>query len=182
MKLLVISSSLNPDSKSRVLAKNAWEALEDKGHTVDWIDLRDFELPICGDSESFGHEHVEEIGARIREAEGVLLAAPIHNYDVAASAKNLAEITSQSWHGKVVGLLVASGGHLSYMSPFHFMTSLMMHNRCVIVPRYVFAAGPQFSEEGDILDPNVTERIEQLADTLIDFTGGLTGIASKLKG
>lgn len=182
MKLLVISSSLNPESKSRVLAKIAREALENKGHTVDWIDLRDFELPICGDSESYGHEHVEEISARIKKAEGVLLAAPIHNYDIAASAKNLAEITSQSWHGKVVGLLVASGSHFSYMSPFHFITSLMMHNRCVIIPRYVFASGPQFSSEGDIIDPNVIGRIKQLADTLVDFTKGLTGIASKLKG
>lgn len=182
MKLLVISSSLNPESKSRILAKMAWEVLEDKGHTVDWVDLRDFKLPICGDTESYGHEHVEEISARIKEADGILLAAPIHNYDVAASAKNLAEITSQSWYGKIVGLLVASGSHFSYMSPFHFMTSLMMHNRCVIVPRYVFAAGPQFSEERAILDPNVIGRIEQIANTLIDFTRGLDGIASKLKG
>ena len=182
MKLLVISSSLNPESKSRILAKNAWEALEDKGHAVDWIDLRDFDVPVCGSTESFGHNHVEEISARIKEADGILLAAPIYNYDVAASAKNLAELTSQSWHGKIVGLLVASGGDLSYLAPFNFMTTLMMHNRCVMIPRFVFASETQFSEESEILDPNINERIDQIAEALIDFTGGLEGIASKLKG
>lgn len=181
MKLLVISSSLNPESKSRVLANNARNNLEEKGHAVDWVDLRDFNLPICDGAESYGHKDVAGIGARIQDAEGVLLAAPIHNYDIAASAKNLAEITSTSWHGKIVGLIVAAGGNLSYMAPFHFMTSLMMHNRCVIVPRYVFASGPQFSESGAILDPNIQARIDQLTTTLVDFTRGLRGIASKLK-
>ena len=47
MKFLVISSSLNPESRSRILAQEALDAFREIGAEVDWLDLQEVDQPFC---------------------------------------------------------------------------------------------------------------------------------------
>jgi FMN reductase len=116
----------------------------------------------------------QKVGKAIKGADGILLATPVYNYDVSATAKNLVELTGSAWEEKVVGFLCAAGGMSSYMSVMAFANSLMLDFRSVIIPRFVYATGRAF--EGDeVKDKEVVERIEELADELIRFTKALRG-------
>ena len=71
----------------------------------------------------------------------MIVAAPVYNYDVSASAKNMIELTGNAWEDKMVGFLCAAGGMSSYMSVMAYANSLMLDFRCVIIPRFVYATG-----------------------------------------
>ena len=161
--ITIVSSSLRADSNSRILAQEAQRILEQDGHSVTLLDLRDFPLPLCdGAGTSYGHPNVAKVTAQIAAAEAILIATPIYNYDATAAIKNLIELTGGAWENKVVGFLCAAGGMSSYMSIMSFANSLMLDFRTVIVPRFVYATGEAFAADR-LKDPEVIQRVAELA-------------------
>jgi FMN reductase len=88
---------------------------------------------------------------------------PIYNYNVAATSKNFLELTGKAWSQKVVGIMAAAGGDLSYLAVMPIMTSLMIDYRCIMVPRYVYATGAAFTDDA-LTDEKILERMQTLAD------------------
>ncbi len=174
MQYLVISCSLNPDSKSRIMAKSALESLESKDATVELIDLATLNLPLCDGGAVYGNPTVQELAAKVEAADGILIATPIYNFDVNAAAKNLIELTGRAWTEKVTGFLCAAGGQGSYMSVMSVANSLMLDFRTVVIPRFVYATGDQFQGD-EISDEDLEERIDQMAGELLRFTSALRG-------
>ena len=171
-KHLVISTSGNPDSNSRRMGRVALAHLQKQKVDCDWIDISEMDLPLCDADKCYGMPGSRKLSAAIEAADGILIAAPVYNYDVAAAAKNMIELTGSVWEGKIVGFLCAAGGAASYMSVMAYANSLMLDFRCVIIPRFVFATNEAFNGE-NITDKKITERIEQVADDLVRFTEAL---------
>jgi NAD(P)H-dependent FMN reductase len=161
MSLLIISSSLHPNSKSRAMAKEAVEFAKALSSKVEILDLKHTELPPCDGHSSYGHENVGKVSKLIADAEGILLATPIYNYSINSAAKNLIELTGSQWENKVVGFLCAAGGESSYMSVMGIASSLMLDFRCFIIPRFVYASGKSF-QDGALTDENLRKRIDDL--------------------
>ncbi|HEY9784614.1 MAG TPA: NAD(P)H-dependent oxidoreductase [Candidatus Obscuribacterales bacterium] len=161
-EFLVISTSLNADSNSRILARKAFEFLEEK-HQVEWLDLRDFALPQCDGDAAYAHPDVKTVSAKIEAVKCVIMAVPIYNYAAGSPAKNLIELTGKAWTDKLVGFLCAAGGKHSYMAVLGLANSLMLDFRCWIIPRFVYADGSAF--DGEAIDSNVAERIKELTTT-----------------
>jgi FMN reductase len=171
-KYLVISTSGNPDSNSRRMGRVAFAHLQKQGADCAWIDINEMDLPLCDGDKCYGMPGSKKLSAAIEAADGILVAAAVYNYDVAAVAKNMIELTGSAWNEKVVGFLCAAGGAGSYMSAMGYANSLMLDFRCVIIPRFVFATRDAF--DGDnITDKKTTKRVEQLAKDLIRFTQAL---------
>ena len=158
---LVISASLHPDSRSRILGKACTDLLATNQQTFEWFDLAEKPLPICDGNAAYGDPNVQELSGLVRAADAIFLASPVYNYDLNAAAKNAIELTGRSWTDKVVAMLLAAGGGGSYMSPMSLASSLMLDFHCLIVPRFVYATGAAF-EGSTIIDDNVTARLDQL--------------------
>jgi len=171
-KFLVISTSGNPESNSRLMGRAAFEHLQKAKADVEWIDLSKLDLPLCDADKCYAHGEAQKLNKAIKAADGILVATPIYNYDVAAAAKNMVELTGSSWEEKVVGFLCAAGGNSSYMSVMAFANSLMLDFRTVIIPRFVYATGQSFDDD-KLTDDKVVERVEQLAEELVRFTKAL---------
>ncbi|HZN69612.1 MAG TPA: NAD(P)H-dependent oxidoreductase [Tepidisphaeraceae bacterium] len=173
MKIVVFSCSLNPDSSSYALAKQVVNDLAAAGPGVETalIDLREHTMPLC-DGQTCTNRSVAELTDLVQSADAILLAAPIYNYDVNAAAKNLVEHTGSAWENKVVGFLAAAGGHGSYMSLMPLANSLMLDFRCLIIPRFVYATGSDFT--GDrVTGPKILTRIAQLATETVRLARAL---------
>jgi len=156
------------------MGRIAFRHLEKMKVECAWLDISELELPLCDADACYNKPGSRKVSKAIEAADGILLATPVYNYDVAAAAKNLVELTGSAWEEKIVGFLCAAGGMSSYMSVMAFANSLMLDFRSVIIPRFVYATGRAF--EGDNLkDKEVGERIEELADELIRFTKALRG-------
>ena len=162
----VISTSLNPDSRSRIMAAVAAESIRNQSHDCQWVDLQSTLLPNCDAQECYNDPQVHRVAQLITDSHGILIASPIYNYDVAASAKNLIELTGKAWTDKVVGFLCAAGGQGSYMSVMSVANSLMLDFHSLILPRFVYATSESF--HGDTLvDGDVRRRIEEMSHELV---------------
>ncbi len=161
--ILVVSSSLNPRSRSRLLAQAACERIEKMGRVLKFLDLHSHCLPLCDGASAYGEPAAAQATQWVTEASAVFLASPVYNYDVNAAAKNLVELTGRAWTGKVVGMMLAAGGQGSYMSAMGLANSLMLDFRCLVIPRFVYTTGEAFSDQ-DAIDPTVLVRIDQLVE------------------
>jgi FMN reductase len=138
------------------------------------MDISEMDLPLCDADKCYLNQSAQKLNKAVETADGILIAAPVYNYDVAASAKNMIELTGSSWEEKVVGFLCAAGGNTSYMAVMAYANSLMLDFRTVIIPRFVYATSDAF--KGDqIVNKKVVTRIEQAADELVRFTRALRG-------
>ena len=137
-----------------------------------FIDLQEIELPICDGDKCYDDPIVDELKGYIEDANSILLASPIYNYDINAAAKNLIELTGKSWLDKIVGFILAAGGKGSYMSPMSFANSLMLDFRCIIIPRFAYADKTCFNGGQDINDDTIL-RIEELVDKSIQLSKAL---------
>src|ERR1700726_2464851 len=173
-KYLVISTSGNPDSNSRRMGRVAFAHLQKQKVDCDWIDISEMDLPLCDADKCYGMPGSRKLAGAIEAADGILVAAPVYNFDFAASAKNMIELTGSAWEDKVVGFLCAAGGMSSYMSVMPYANSLILDFRCVIIPRFVYATSDAFDGE-KLVDKKVGARVEQVADELIRFTTALRG-------
>jgi FMN reductase len=171
-KHLVISTSGNPDSNSRRMGRVAFAHLQKKKIDCDWIDIREMDLPLCDGDKCYGLPGSKKLRVAVERVDGVLVAAPVYNYDVAAATKNMIELTGNAWENKIVGFLCAAGGRGSYMSVMAYANSLMLDFRCVIIPRFAFATSDAFN--GDrVSDKKIAKRIKEVADELVRFTTAL---------
>ena len=63
MNFTVLSTSLSPHSRSRVLARLAAERLSAQGHHVTLLDLRETPLPAFDDDQTYQHPNVATLPA-----------------------------------------------------------------------------------------------------------------------
>jgi len=172
MPYLVISSSLNPVSRSRILARRAHALLREQNADAEYIDLRTLSLPACDGDACYAHPAVRALAVKISQADGVILATPIYNYSIGANAKNLIELTGQAWARKPVSFLCAAGGQGSYMAVMALANMLMLDFRSYILPRFVYAAETAFEGE-ELVDTAVLDRLRDLTATIVKFSVAL---------
>lgn len=169
MSYLVISTSLNPESRSFLLAKEAHRLLSLKGK-ADFLDLRKARLPHFDGGKSAQSRSVKRVLQKIQNATTILIAAPVYNYDVGAAAKNLIELTGDAWADKTVGFMCAAGGKGARMAFLGLANSMMMDFRCLIIPTFVVADKGAFEGE-KIVEAFTNERLQQLVDGAVKLNG-----------
>jgi len=180
MNIIVISCSLHPQSRSNVLAQQMVSDLATEGVQAELYDLRDYDIDFCDAVTASDKPDARKIISAIDEADAVLMAVPIYNYDVNAAAKNLLEIGLRAWNNKLVGFMCAAGGRASYMSVMIIANSLMLDFRCIIVPRFVYATGDDFADDRTpkmtVSSESVRERITELAQTTVSLNRALQSV------
>ena len=168
---LIVSCSLNKNSKSKILANYASTLYNQE---VKFLDLQTMELPFCDGDSCYDNQTVKELSNLVKESKSIIIASPIYMYDLNAAAKNFMELTGRAWTKKVVGFICAAGGKGSYMSVNSYMNSLMLDFRCIIVPRFVYTDRSGFDENYNIKS-NIKERIEELVDQIILLSSKIEG-------
>lgn len=176
MSMLILSTSLNPGSRSRVLANEARRIAQAKGLASELVDIAPLGLPLCDGASAYGHPAVAPLAAKVSAATGVLMCIPIYNYSIAASAKNVIELVGKAFTGKVVGLAAAAGGGMAYTAPLQLANALMLDFRCVIVPRYVYVPGKGI-DASSISDPEIVTRLTGLVEDVAKMSAALAGIS-----
>ena len=109
MKFLVLSTSLSPSSRSRILARAAFERLPDV-HESTWMDLHTEGLPLC-DGGPAADERVDRLRRAVAGCDGILITFGIYNYLAPAATKNAVEWAGRAaFEGKVVAFAAVGGG------------------------------------------------------------------------
>ena len=171
MKILAISGSLHPQSRSLVLARYFVGLLAGKRVESELIDLRQHDLPLHTGTSASRTDTALKLTEKVRTADAIVVAVPIYVYDTNAAIKNFVDLSGRAWTDKPVGFLCAAGGPSSYMAILGLANSLMLDFRCLIVPRFVYATGDDFVNDRQpgmqIASDEIKDRIEQLATALV---------------
>ena len=170
---LVLSTSLNPNSRSRILARAATSLLQDQAEECQFIDLAETTLPPCDGDQCYSDPNAVKVREAVEAATGILIAGPVYNYDFGAAAKNMIELTGKAWTNKVVGFMCAAGGQGSFMAPMGLAGSLMLDFRSFIIPRFVYVTGEAFSGD-EIADEECDRRVRELVVELIRVSTALS--------
>ncbi|GAB4460679.1 MAG: NAD(P)H-dependent oxidoreductase [Armatimonadaceae bacterium] len=167
--VLIVSTSLNPDSRSFVLAEYAATVLRERNVSCEAIDLRKVgEIPMAGSPTGWNSPVVRELRQAMQKATHLIFAVPVYNFSAGAVAKNVIELMgSAELEGKTVGFLCAAGGGRGYMSILPLANAMMLDFRCWIVPRFVYATRADV-EHGAIKSDEIRTRIEQMLTELFE--------------
>ena len=139
---------------------------------VEFFNLQENPLPMCDGDECYDLPEVLDFREKIKNAEGIIMATPVYNFNTSSGAKNIIELGGSMLYDKTFGFLCAAGGRNSYMSVMSLANSLMLDFRCYIIPKFVFATKNDF-EEGEIVNPEIKSRIEELGSELIRVSKAL---------
>jgi FMN reductase len=157
---LVVSTSLDADSKSALLAYEAQSELENAGGTAYLLDLRQLPLPPFDNGSAFDAVAFERVHALVAEADSVVLAMPIYNWGAGSSAKSFIELTGATgenghraaWFDKVVTFLCAGGLPHSYMAYSQIAASMMLDFKCIVNPYVVYATDRDLTPDRQFSD------------------------------
>ena len=139
---------------------------------VEFFDLQDNPLPMCDGDECYELPEVLDFREKVKNAEGIIMAIPVYNFNVSSGAKNIVELGGRMLYDKTFGFICAAGAKSSYMSVMSLANSLMIDFRCYIIPKFVYAIKHDF-EDGKITNSDIKERIEELGKELVRVSKAL---------
>jgi FMN reductase len=168
MKIAIVSTSLNNESKSRILAQYLNEKLSGSGQQSVFIDLQEHNLPLCDGDKVYSNPQVQEVSAKLKQAEAVIITVPIYNFNVSAAAKNLIEVTGYALKGKLVAVLSAAGGGRGFMGVMPLVNSMQLDFGAWIVPNFISARETSFAN-GKITDQRLLKQLDDLLDSMLSF-------------
>jgi NAD(P)H-dependent FMN reductase len=175
LKITILSCSLDPQSRSYLLARETERLLQLRGHDPHLIDLRSISLPNFDNADCYSHPAYLQIHDAIRNADGVVLSVPIYNWSIGSSAKKLIELTgatgdgerTAAWFDQVVTFLCAGGLPHSYMAYSSAAMSLMLDFKCVLNPYVVYATTRDWN--GDKLADSLSARLNKTLEVKLEL-------------
>jgi chromate reductase len=174
--ILGFAGSLRKDSYNKALLYAA-SKLVPKDAKLEIFDLEGI-AQFNQDLEDRMPQKVKEFKAKIRAADALLIATPEHNYSVPGVLKNAIDWASRpyddnSFEGKPVAIMSASPGMLGgARAQYHLrqvLVSLNMHavNRPEVI---VASVDEKIDEKGNLTDEKTRKKIEQLLESLVNWT------------
>jgi chromate reductase len=177
--ILGIPGSLRKESYNKA-ALRAAQKLVPAGATLEIFEL-DGIPPFNQDEERSPAPRVVELKARVRAADAVLVCTPEYNYSVPGVLKNAIDAASRpygdsAWTGKPVAIMGASIGVLgTARAQYHLRQMLVFLDMYPINKPEVMIgnAVQRFDERGELTDETSRKLIQQLLQSLVDWTARL---------
>ncbi|MBC7804868.1 MAG: NAD(P)H-dependent oxidoreductase [Akkermansiaceae bacterium] len=174
-KLLIISSSLDNNSRSERIARLCEELLSAQGVEALFLRLKDYVLPPFGSVPIQEVPEYHSLHAAVSRADGLILASPVYNWSSCAELKKFIEYVGSTdesnrgaFYDKVVTLVHSAGLPHSYMAVAPLASSLMFDFKCVINPYTVYVHDRHW--EHDEMIPDARQRVEQAMRVMAEMT------------
>ena len=139
---------------------------------TEFFDLQDNPLPMCDGDECYDLPEVLAFREKVENADGIIMAIPVYNFNVSSGAKNIVELGGRMLYDKTFGFICAAGAKSSYMSVMSLANSLMIDFRCYIIPKFVYATKHDFENE-KLINKDIKDRIKELGRELIRVSKAL---------
>ncbi len=178
IKIVGIAGSLRDNSYSVLALQQAANRIKALGAEVEIIDLKDMKLPFCDGGDDYpDYPDVEVMRAKVKAADGLILATPEYHGSVSGVIKNALDLMSfEHLSGKVAGVISVLGGQ----SNSNALNDLRIIIRWVhgwVIPEQISVgqAWQAFDEEGKLKDEKLSQRFDSFAQSLVENTAKLRG-------
>jgi chromate reductase, NAD(P)H dehydrogenase (quinone) len=172
MKVLGISGSLRKGSYNS-MALRAAQKLAPAGMTIDIADIS--AIPMYNDDVRAAGEPqaVQDLKARVRAADALLLVSPEYNFSVPGVLKNTLDWMSRPpeppFDGKVVAIMGASGGPLGTARGQYDLRKILVYMNTFTVNKpevFIGMAQNKFNPQGELTDEPTAKFITDLLVSL----------------
>ena len=180
VKFVGIAGSLRADSYSQQALQLAAQRLAALGAEVEILDLRTLNLPFCdGGKEYADYPDVDRLRTAFDQADGMILVTPEYHGSVSGVIKNALDLMSfDQLSGKVAGLISVLGGQPNSNALNDLRLILRWVHAWVIPEQIAIAqAWKAFDADGKLQDAKLSERFDQLAQSLVEHTQKLRNVA-----
>ncbi len=177
LRISVISSSLDPQSRSKVIAKLCLDKLKRMGVDTALIDLQSVNLARFDNATIYTTPEYAELHGAVARADGLILCTPIYNWSVSAELKKLIEATGSTppdgskrgaWFDKVLTFAGAGGLPHSYMAFGALANTMMLDFKCVINPYHIYVHNRHWTAAG--LSSEAHARIDKTLSVMLELT------------
>ncbi len=187
VNILVFAGSAREGSLNKKLALVMAAELRTAGADANYIDLRDYPMPLFdADLEAAKGEPAAATAFKnqLKAADAVVIASPENNSTYSALLKNAIDWASrkregetpmQCFAGKVAMILSASPGQLGGMRGLAALRMLLGNLGMIVLPDQLALSGAHkaFNDDGSLVEADKAEKIRQMAKTLADVAGKL---------
>jgi chromate reductase len=177
-KLLVFAGSLRKDSYNKKNARLASKYAAEFGAQVEYIDLKDYLVPVYDGDVEVEHgipEHVKALGQKIREADALIISTPEYNGGIPGILKNIIDWLSRekpvSLTDKNLLLLGVSTGPMSAVrSLWHSRQPFEVLN-VYVYPKMLGLgmAAEAFDEQGNLKDAKKADQLRTLIGQYLEY-------------
>lgn len=172
VNIILIQSSLNPDSRTAVVIKYAAKYLKEKSIDYDIIDLREFDIPFCDARplSQYGAE-VLELYDLIKVSDAFIIGYPVYMYTISGVLKNFLDIIGGAMVDKYFGIIANAGGKNGYMSSSDLINLMLYDINSTAVMPQVYSYKSHFSKNGEgefvLSGQKPKEKTRQMIDALL---------------
>ena len=169
--ICVISSSLSPHSRSRVLARYSVAHLTRQGGAARLIDLNEYSLDVF--PRSLNDPVVGSLVAEFQAADGWMLATPIYNWAASSALTNFLHYVLESDRCRpyLPFLLAGSaGGARSALACDGLARTLTTAIAAVQVGAPLVANSREVDPAADMIYPGFRQRFDRATDALLHFS------------
>jgi NAD(P)H-dependent FMN reductase len=173
MKFLVVEGTVREGRKSIHAARHVTELLDER-HEAELFDPAERDIPYLGnrrykDDETPTPEDVEEFGAKVEEADCIVLVAPEYNHSYPGVLKNLLDFLYPEYDGKPFSYVTVSAGGFGGVHALEDLESLTVTLGGIPGPSIpVSSIGDVFSEDGELADSDYEERFREFAENVVE--------------
>lgn len=170
MKLLGISGTLL-GSKTAVLVKKILEQVNARHPEIETelLDLRQFKVEFCdGRDPAAYNDDTKKVLDMMSSADFYIIGTPIFQGSLTGALKNLFDLAPiPVLRNKVMGFVANGGTYQHYLVIENQLKPIAGYFRAFVAPSYVYAHNDHFDKNNEIIDQEVLDRIENLADEVV---------------
>lgn len=178
MKILAFAASLRMESSNRRLIARAAVLAREAGAAVELVDFREFVCPYFdGDQEAATGipEGAQQLGSRLRAADGLMIASPEYNYSIPGTLKNTLDWTSRirplPFSGCTGFLMGASNGPIGTNRGLWQVRIPLECLGVLLYPRMfgLPMAGQAFGDDGGLVAEGLETRLAGLIGSYVQY-------------
>jgi FAD reductase [NAD(P)H] len=178
MKLLGISGTII-GAKTGILVKKVLDEVKQKHPEieVEFLNLMDYDMQFCdGRSPSAYSEDTKKVVEKVSAADFYIIGTPIFQGSIPGVLKNLFDhINPNDFRNKVMGFVANGGTYQHYLVIENQLKPIAGFFRAYVAPGYVYANSAHFNQNNEVADPDVLQRISQLAEEVVHMQKSLKG-------
>ncbi|MFD1708904.1 NADPH-dependent FMN reductase [Siminovitchia sediminis] len=166
MKLLGISGTVT-GSKTKIVIQRVLDEVKAQNLDVDveLLDLSEYDVQFCdGRDPALYTGDTKKVIDIVSSADFFIIGTPIFNGSLSGALKNLFDLVPvKAFRNKVMGFVATGGTYQHYLVIENQLKPIAGYYRAYVVPDYVYAHDSHFNDQKQISDPDLMQRISNLA-------------------
>lgn len=113
---------------------------------------------------------MQDMVQKIEKADGYIFATPIFQGSIPGVLKNAFDfLNPKALRYKPVSIVANGGTYQHHLVIENQLKPILDYFRALVTPNYVYTHAKHFDENNRIIDPNVHERLEELARVFVQY-------------